>query len=186
MELFTIIATAMITFNPRTSHDFWLLGKNSVLMINSEQRDMTAPSSTKWASCNGGTLASMLNETGKWKGFIMKKMPGFSFIAAMKPHQLSVDCLKSKSRSLHTVTERQKIEWIKVEEHISAFFLLSTPNNVSMDSVSIQDKVKIASDFLLSSPPGEVNDVFNGNVLQDSRQHARVLRHGHRCAYLGR
>ncbi|KAL9538708.1 hypothetical protein MBANPS3_010730 [Mucor bainieri] len=30
-----------------------------------------------------------------------------------------------------------------------------------MDSVSIEDKVKIASDFLLSSPPGEVNDVFN-------------------------
>lgn len=33
-----------------------------------------------------------------------------------------------------------------------------------MDSVSIEDKVKIASDFLLSSPPGEVNDVFNGNI----------------------
>ncbi|KAI8380602.1 F-actin-capping protein subunit alpha [Choanephora cucurbitarum] len=30
-----------------------------------------------------------------------------------------------------------------------------------MATVSIEDKVKIASDFLLSSPPGEVNDVFN-------------------------
>ncbi|KAI7869225.1 F-actin-capping protein subunit alpha [Spinellus fusiger] len=27
--------------------------------------------------------------------------------------------------------------------------------------ISIEDKVKIASEFLLSSPPGEVNDVFN-------------------------
>lgn len=33
-----------------------------------------------------------------------------------------------------------------------------------MDNVSIDDKVKIASEFLLSSPPGEVNDVFNGNL----------------------
>lgn len=32
-----------------------------------------------------------------------------------------------------------------------------------MDNISIEDKVKIASGFLLSSPPGEVNDVFNGN-----------------------
>ncbi|CEG72731.1 hypothetical protein RMATCC62417_08234 [Rhizopus microsporus] len=30
-----------------------------------------------------------------------------------------------------------------------------------MSSISVEDKVKIASSFLLSSPPGEVNDVFN-------------------------
>lgn len=30
-----------------------------------------------------------------------------------------------------------------------------------MTNISIEEKVKIASDFLLSSPPGEVNDVFN-------------------------
>ena len=32
-------------------------------------------------------------------------------------------------------------------------------------TTSIEDKVKIASNFLLSSPPGEVNDVFNGIFL---------------------
>ncbi|KAI8990760.1 F-actin-capping protein subunit alpha [Mycotypha africana] len=32
---------------------------------------------------------------------------------------------------------------------------------MTMNTISIEDKVKIASDFLLSSPPGEVNDVFN-------------------------
>ncbi|KAL0074322.1 hypothetical protein F4703DRAFT_1745214 [Phycomyces blakesleeanus] len=30
-----------------------------------------------------------------------------------------------------------------------------------MEDISIEDKVKIASGFLLASPPGEVNDVFN-------------------------
>ncbi|CAO3682949.1 unnamed protein product [Rhizopus stolonifer] len=30
-----------------------------------------------------------------------------------------------------------------------------------MSNISVEDKVKIASSFLLSSPPGEVNDVFN-------------------------
>ncbi|KAI8333237.1 F-actin-capping protein subunit alpha [Blakeslea trispora] len=37
-----------------------------------------------------------------------------------------------------------------------------------MTTVSTEDKVKIASDFLLLSPPGEVNDVFNDvRVLVD-------------------
>lgn len=40
-----------------------------------------------------------------------------------------------------------------------SFLFFST---YKMDNVSIDDKVKIASEFLLSSPPGEVNDVFNG------------------------
>lgn len=35
-----------------------------------------------------------------------------------------------------------------------------------MSNVSIEDKVKIASGFLLSSPPGEVNDVFNGKRVK--------------------
>lgn len=43
-----------------------------------------------------------------------------------------------------------------------------------MDSVSIEDKVKIASDFLLSSPPGEVNDVFNGSLFEGFKEHACI------------
>lgn len=31
-----------------------------------------------------------------------------------------------------------------------------------MEELSVDEKVKIASGFLLASPPGEVNDVFNG------------------------
>jgi capping protein alpha len=40
--------------------------------------------------------------------------------------------------------------------------LVVTTKGHTMDKISIEDKVKIASGFLLSSPPGEVNDVFNG------------------------
>jgi capping protein alpha len=30
------------------------------------------------------------------------------------------------------------------------------------EELSVEEKVKIASNFLLSSPPGEINDVFAG------------------------
>lgn len=57
-----------------------------------------------------------------------------------------------------------------------------------MDNISIEDKVKIASGFLLSSPPGEVNDVFNGNwncalpVLLGLKAYILLL---FRCSYFG-
>jgi hypothetical protein len=44
-----------------------------------------------------------------------------------------------------------------------------------MTSISIEDKVKIASGFLLSSPPGEVNDVFNGKSMRENSEN--IARH---------
>jgi hypothetical protein len=35
----------------------------------------------------------------------------------------------------------------------------------SMTEYSVDEKVQIAASFLLESPPGEVNDVFNGKQL---------------------
>ena len=35
-----------------------------------------------------------------------------------------------------------------------------------MEELSVDEKVKIASGFLLASPPGEVNDVFNGTLRE--------------------
>lgn len=34
-----------------------------------------------------------------------------------------------------------------------------------MSELSVQEKVQTAASFLLESPPGEVNDVFNGAYL---------------------
>lgn len=115
MELFTIIAAAMTTFNPQTSHDFWWLGKNNVLMINSVQRDMTAPSSTKWASCNGGMLASILNETSKWKVFIMDKCQDSVSYNCNETKPTSTECglpntVKSQKQIIYTQWRRSKKE----------------------------------------------------------------------------
>lgn len=60
-----------------------------------------------------------------------------------------------------------------------------------MEELSVDEKVKIASGFLLASPPGEVNDVFNGTTRDwkaCSCQHCLQMlsNNVYRCPHLGR
>jgi hypothetical protein len=43
---------------------------------------------------------------------------------------------------------------------------ISDPTSVQVEEPSPPDeRLRIASEFLLNSPPGEINDVFNGTFL---------------------
>jgi hypothetical protein len=57
--------------------------------------------------------------------------------------------------------------------HFLFFFLFLfhfLSNLCKMDTISTERKVEIASGFLLASPPGEVNDVFNGRKKKEGKK----------------
>lgn len=186
MELFRIIATAMVIFKPRTSHDVWLPAKNSVLMINSTQRDMTAPSSTKWASCNGGTLASILDETGEqWKetrGFLIwKKMTGFSFIA-MKQPSTEYGLPKQQQIILDQWRRWNEDKW---SVHTRTAFFLSS-NQTTKAWIPFLSKIKSKLHLIFFFPAHLEKLTMSLTVvcLRISKN-TRISKRENRCSYLG-
>ena len=43
------------------------------------------------------------------------------------------------------------------------------------EKISMEEKLKIAHQFILESPPGELNDVFNGQNLSSEFQNYQYL-----------
>jgi hypothetical protein len=65
----------------------------------------------------------------------------------------------------------------RIEHHATRIQLINRQLVRSMSEFTVDEKVQIAASFLIESPPGEVNDVFNGTFLFFWTQHPKSGMH---------